>query len=261
MGLPSEDHLLEITKLRSLVEHLSERLERFEEGKSFGSASSGAIRSIDLEGPARVSDDRTRPPNIPSLPLFNSRLDSRQFSFEDPSLTFLSPPNSIPKVPGFGPPPTPFHWGQGHSQGQSYRVGTGDGMHDPASNLQASIPGPPPPPIMSPRARQTPVQGVINVQGVEHVWQLVDGQLQLNRDRSPMPRPPSTTPPPSPPGAEALQRGSHETPAFSPNFPPPPVQGSASHWAGVLPNQPSVGSTPAPSPVVSFAWPEWLGGT
>ena len=42
---------------------------------------------------------------------------------------------------------------------------------------------------------QTPVQGVVKVQGIDHVWQLVDGQLMLE----PPPKPPSTTPPPSPP--------------------------------------------------------------
>ena len=68
MVFPSEDHLLEITKLRSLVEHLSDRLEKFEEGKSFGSASSGRVKSVDLEGPARGSDEGTRPPQVPSLP-------------------------------------------------------------------------------------------------------------------------------------------------------------------------------------------------
>ena len=57
---------------------------------------------------------------------------------------------------------------------------------------------------MSPRARQTPVQGVVQVQGVEHVWKFVDGQLVLEplrvlKDVSPPPRPPSATPPPSPP--------------------------------------------------------------
>ena len=90
-GSASEDQLLEITKLRSLVEHLSDRLERFEEAKSFGSASSGRVRSSDLEATAQVLEELTRPLSIPPLPCSSLQPDFRQFSFDESS-----------GLPGFG---------------------------------------------------------------------------------------------------------------------------------------------------------------
>ena len=84
---------------------------------------------------------------------------------------------------------------------------------------------------LSPRARQTPVQGVVKVQGIDHVWQLVDGQLMLetfygSMGVSPPPRPPSTTPPPSPPAVYHNLGAAHawqDLPTTMSWIPPPPL--------------------------------------
>ena len=67
-GASPDDHLFEITRLRSLVEHLSERLEKCEEAKSFGSASSGRVQPSDLEAAAQAAAETFRPPRLPLLP-------------------------------------------------------------------------------------------------------------------------------------------------------------------------------------------------
>ena len=46
-NLGPEDQTIELVRMRSLVEHLTERLERIEEGRSFGSASSGRFGYVD----------------------------------------------------------------------------------------------------------------------------------------------------------------------------------------------------------------------
>ena len=79
-----EDHILEITKLRSLVEHLSDRLDKCEEAQSFGSASRGRIKSSDLEHAPAPEDLMTRPLRVPPLPIVQTPPAFRQFSFDEP---------------------------------------------------------------------------------------------------------------------------------------------------------------------------------
>ena len=254
LGAP-EDHLFVIAKLKSLVEHLSDRLEKCEEARSFGPASSGRVRSSDPEGAAPTMDDVIRPPQVPPLPVHHVLdPDLRQFSFEDhavlPGFGFRSPVGALPVNVGHG---TPSFCPQ--STATSPRSVVPD-LSRPARSFQVpdlpvlpgvgtmigSVPCTQPTPDMpqvypmSPRAKQTPgVQGITVVQGVEHVWSLVNGQLMLEpvrgpRDLAPPPRPPCTTPPPSPAiyqpyGSVNLAQACSPLPGETTAvMPPPPAQ-------------------------------------
>ena len=84
LGFETEDPTLELVRMRSLVGHLGERLEKVEEGRSFDSASSGRLGYVDhvalskhlaqleatearAQGPER-GGSKVRPPSPPPPP-------------------------------------------------------------------------------------------------------------------------------------------------------------------------------------------------
>ena len=197
------DTEFELIRMRSLVEHLADRLEKVEGGRaaSFGSASSGRLGWVDhvaleaelsrqsqtREVEAFRQGDRTVVGGlIPAHRAFmdsSSRLDFSNGlppSFLTPALPLgrsetLSPPLPLPAIPQ-------------------------QDVFQPAGSPQYFA--------LSPRARGGDMSGVVQVQGVDHRWKVINGNLVLeplerrsfNRSPSPPPRPPVDTPPPSPPG-------------------------------------------------------------
>ena len=261
LGTP-EDHLFEIAKLKSLVEHLSDRLEKCEEARSFGSASSGRVRSSDPEGAAPTMDDVIRPPRVPPLPVHHVLdPDLRQFSFEDhavlPGFGFRSPVDALPfnvghGTPSFCPPSTAtsprsvvpdLSRPPRSFQVPDLPVGTMIGSvpcTQPAPNMPQVYP-------MSPRAKQTPVQGRTVVQGVEHVWSLVNGQLMLEPVRGPRDLSPVQLLLPVP--RLACSPVSAETTAVIPPPPAqlqPPVYGMPLHQLSLLGSEEVVSGPPLP---------------
>ena len=168
--LNTEDQTLELIRMKSLVEHLTERLERVEEGRSFDSASSGRFGYVD-----QVALNR-----------HFAQLEAREARAQGLGL------RSNPEV---RPPSSPPIRGLQHDVGPM--------------NCSIPPTGYPTPPVhhISSRAAFDPFVEPVNVGGSMFRWKLMEGRMFLEpvawskevRESSPPPPPPLSTPPPSPP--------------------------------------------------------------
>ena len=193
MRATASDTEFELIRMKSLIEHLNDRLERVEaeKGGSFGSASSGRLGWVDHQA---LDREFARQAHLQELQAFNDR-GSGPFNFLHP------PPPPLPhsmRRPALELPAPPTSW----------------------SGPPLDLKGPPPPPKhpqyfeMSPRASHAGQAGTVRIQGVENTWRVVNDRLVLEplsgvsavRDCSPPPPPPKSTPPPSPPFCHTLGR-------------------------------------------------------
>ena len=222
---------LELVRMRSLVEHLVDRLEKVEGDRaSFGSASSGKLGWVDFQA---LDRELAKQSQMRELEAFTQQgIGPSSSSFRVPPVPSLakSPPQLLPlDVPASRMPP---------------------------EHVTTSCRNQPQYFALSPRAATTSgMSGVTSVNGVSHTWRVVNGMLHLEPLEfvdfkglgcvSPPPRPPLSTPPPSPPPmlppkVEGMWQGYHVhqdtlgvrgSPTFGiPQQPPPPpgVDGASS---------------------------------
>ena len=176
---------LELAQMRSLVEHLVDRIERVEADKaaSFGSASSGRLGWVDHQA---LDRELARQAQRRELEAFTQQGLDYQVPEGPPRFPSASPASSAC-------PPLPLPTNSEVASGISGQRTQGSPQYF----------------ALSPRASAQGLTGVVSVHGVDHVWKVINGTLKLEpldfmdfkrlRALSPPPAPPSTTPPPSPP--------------------------------------------------------------
>ena len=157
----NEEAEFELLRMRSLVEHLQERLDRVEGDRngSFGSASSGRMGWVDHQALDRELARQARAREFEAYGLRGSEIDSiSRFPSVAPRPWTPGPPIGIPmdfpKPPSL--PPALTSWPT-------------QGSHGPPQHY-----------LLSPRARAPDALGVIKVQRVDHVWRVTYRELQLS---------------------------------------------------------------------------------